>query len=402
MRTLFWVLGLAAAAVGLVLAARYNTGYVLLALPDRRIELSLNLAAMLIAGGFIFTYVLLRAVLLALRLPSEARRFQGRRRLDNGRIAFMEALQAYFEGRYGKAERSAAAAFEAGEARALSAVIAARAAHEMRAFEKRDRYLALAEADSAPDNYLRLITQAELLIDERRHHDGLAVLKQLGEGHTAGLRLELKAQQLAKNWDRVLALLPQLEGKRVFDRVVIAQLRRTATAENLKRMALDVRQLRDAWDRLPADLKRDPTVARIAAECFGNLGSGADAHRVIETAIEEQWDSQLVALYPECPADDIREQIHRAERWLPAHQRDAVLLLALGRLCGQAGLWGRSRNYFEASLSVEPSHVAHLELAQLAQRAGQLEEAEAHRRIALDLALVQLRTISGGRRQTLL
>ncbi|MEO8039184.1 MAG: heme biosynthesis HemY N-terminal domain-containing protein [Betaproteobacteria bacterium] len=402
MRTLFWVLGLFAAAVGLVLAARYNTGYVLLALPDRRIELSLNLAAILIAVGFVAAYFALRALFLALRLPAEARRFQGRRRFDKGRAAFMEALQAYFEGRFGRAERSAAMALGAGEAPILSAVIAARAAHEMRAFEKRDRYLAQAEADNADENYLRLITQAELLLDERRHHDGLAVLKQLGAGHTAAIRLELKAQQLARNWDRVLTLLPQLENKRVFDPVVIAQLRRTATAENLKRVALDVRQLREAWERLPSDLKRDPVVARTAAEGFASLGSGVDTHRAIETALEDQWDAQLVALYPECPGGDIRDQIQRAERWLPAHPRDAVLLLALGRLCAQAGLWGKARNYFEASLAVEPSHMAHLELAQLAERAGQLEDAAAHRRSALELALVQLRTISGGRRRTLL
>lgn len=400
MRTLFWVLGLFAAAVGLVLAARYNTGYVLLALPDRRIELSLNFAAILIAVAFVLAYFLLRAVFLAFALPAQARRFRERRRRDTGSLAFMEALHAYFEGRYGRAERSARAALEAGETPALAAVIAARAAHEMRSFEARDRYLARVESDNASEDYLRRITQAELLLDERRYHDGLAVLQQLGDGHTAALRLELKAQQLAKNWDRVLALLPQLENKRVFDPLVTAQWRRTATAESLKRKALDAKQLREAWERLPADLKRDAMVARVAAESFAALGNGAEAHRVIETALEEQWDSQLIALYPDCPGGDTREQIQHAERWLPAHRRDAPLLLALGRLCAQAGLWGKARNYFEASIAVEPSHTAHLELAQLSEQTGRAEEAASHRRAALDLALAQLRTVSGGRRRT--
>ncbi|WP_199905762.1 heme biosynthesis HemY N-terminal domain-containing protein, partial [Escherichia coli] len=148
---------------------------------------------------------------LAVALPAEAKRFRERRRRDSGRLAFMDALRAYFEGRYGRAEKAAVAALDAGELPALSAVIAARAAHEMRAFEARDRYLARVESGSASEDYLRRITQAELLLDERRYHDGLAVLHQLGEGHTAALRLELKAQQMAKNWDRVLALLPQLE-----------------------------------------------------------------------------------------------------------------------------------------------------------------------------------------------
>ena len=43
MRALFWLLILAALAVGLSLAARYNEGYVLLVLPPWRAEVSLNL-----------------------------------------------------------------------------------------------------------------------------------------------------------------------------------------------------------------------------------------------------------------------------------------------------------------------------------------------------------------------
>jgi HemY protein len=400
MRTLFWVLGLFAVAVGLVLAARYNTGYVLLALPDRRIELSLNLAAILIAVAFVLAYFVLRAAFLAAALPAEAKRFRERRRRDAGQGAFMDALRAYLEGRYGRAERSAAAALAAGEAPALAAVIAARAAHEMRAFEARDRYLSQVESGTASEDYLRRITQAELLLDERRYHDALAVLQQLGESRTAALRLELRAQQMAKNWDRVLALLPQLASKRVFDPLVTAQLRRTATAEGLKRKALDGKQLRDAWERLPAELKRDALVARTAAECFTHLGGCGEAHRIIESALEEQWDTQLIALYPECAGGDTREQIQNAERWLPAHPRDAALLLALGRLCAQAGLWGKARNYFEASIAVEASYTAHLELAQLSEQTGRAEESAQHRRAALDLALGSLRAVSGGRRRT--
>lgn len=400
MRALVWILALFAVAVGLVLAARYNTGYVLIALPATRVELSLNLAVMLVAIAFVLAYFLLRGVFFAAALPEEARRFRARRRNDAGRIAFKDALRAYFEGRFGRAQKSAAIALDSGEEPALSAVIAARAAHEMRAFEARDAYLARVESAAPAEEYLHHITQAELLLDERRHHDGLAVLERLRGGHTAALRLELKAHQMSKNWDRVLELLPKLENKRVLDPVVTSQLRVTATAESLKRKAINAKQFRDAWERLPSDLKLDPLVARTAAECFAAVGACGESHQIIEAALEEQWDTQLVALYPDCPADDTRAQIQKAERWLPAHPRDATLLITLGRLCAQAGLWGKARSYFEASIGVEPSHTAHLELAQLSELTGREEEAGQHRRAALDLVLEQLRTVSGGRRRT--
>lgn len=402
MRALLWTVGIAAAAVGIVLAARFNTGQVVLVLSQSRIELSLNLAIVLLAAGFAAGYLALRGLLLAVDMPRQVRLFHERRRRAAGRQAFEEALRSYFEGRHGKAEKAAAAALDAGESPALAAVIAARAAHQMRAFEARDRYLAQAEGTDPASDYLRRITQAELLLEERRYHDALAVLRQLGDRHTAALRLELRAEQMARNWERVLQLLPLLEKRRALDPVALAQLRRTATAEGLKRKALDATQLREAWDRLPADLKRDSLVVRVAAACYRDLGSCEDAHRVIETALEEQWDSQLVAAYSECPGPDTREQIQKAERWLPAHQRDAALLLTLGRLCAYAGLWGKAKSYFEASLAVEPTHTAHLELAKLAEGTGRPEEAAPHYRAALDLAILQVRGASGGRRKSLL
>ena len=42
MRSLFWLLALAAIAVGLAIAGRYNEGYVLLVMPPWRAEVSLN------------------------------------------------------------------------------------------------------------------------------------------------------------------------------------------------------------------------------------------------------------------------------------------------------------------------------------------------------------------------
>lgn len=402
MKVFFWVLALFAVAVGTVVAARYNSGYMLLAIAGQRVELSVNFAVTLLVATFVVAYFLVRAIAAGLALPSEVRQFHENRRIESGRAEFMTALHAYFEGRYGRAEKAAARALDLGHAPALSAVVAARAAHETRAFAARDRYLARIEDLGDDEDYLRRITQAELLLDEHRYLDALAVLGQIREGHTAALRLELKAQQLARNWDRVEALLPQLDKRHVYDPVVLAQLRRTATAELLKRKALDVTRLDSAWQRLPEELRRDDLVARTAAECYIALDAPVKAHRILEAALDTQWDPQAVLLYSELPGDETVARIQKAEAWLPAHSRDAALLLTLGRLCAHAGLWGKARSYFEASLAVEPSHSGHLALAELARRDGREDDARAHESAALAHALEQMDEASGGRRRRLL
>jgi HemY protein len=335
-------------------------------------------------------------------MPSRVRASQKRRAETRARATFNSALRHFFEGRFGKAEKAAVAALKAGESPALSAVLAARAAHGMRAFSARDSYLAKAASRDPEEDGMRVMAQVEMLLDERRYLDALDALKQLPQKHTAALRLELRAQQMAKNWDRVLTLIPLLDKRKVLDRPVVAQLRRQAIVENLKHKALDAKALQEYWDKLPAEDKVEPRIAATAAECFVTLRKGAQAHRIVEEGVARQWDAGLLAFYAECLESDVRQQLERAEKWLQTHPRDAVLLLVLGRLCAHQGLWGKARSYLDASLSIEPTHTAHLELARLLEREGNHEQATTHYQKALDVTLVQLRHHGGGRRKPVL
>jgi HemY protein len=399
MRLLIWVIALFALAVGLTVAARYNTGYVLLVMSGYRIELSVNLAAVLLLLAFLLCYVVLRSVLLALEMPRRAREYRRIQETARARKVLEDGLRAFLEGRFGRAERGAAHAAAAGEWPAISLAVAARSAHELRNYSARDAYLEKMEGGGQQDSYLRDITRAELLLEERRYHDALRALQRLPDRHTGALRLELRAHQLAKNWDQVLALLPQLERRKVTEPAVLEQLRRYALTENLKRKALDARSLREYWDKLTPDARKDNRVAAAAAQCFIALGGCPEAHRIIEESLAESWDSTLLPLYVECLPRDARKHLERAEEWLKQHPGDPVLLLALGLLCMQQSLWGKARSYLEASLAVEPGHTAYVKLGELLERMGKTEEASQVYRRGLDLALTQLKEASGGRRK---
>ena len=101
----------------------------------------------------------------------------------------------------------------------------------------------------------------------------------------------------------------------------------------------------------------------------------------------------LVGAYSELPGSidaarrstEARLRIERGERWLAERNRDPDLLSTLGRLCAQAGLWGKARSFLEASLSFEESRAAHLELARLDEQLGQSADAQRHYRRAAEL-----------------
>jgi len=400
MRLLIWIVGLfALAVVGVTVAARYSTGYVLLALPAHRVELSLNFAVLLLVAGCVLFYFISRSVVLALGMPARAFEYRRRQERLRARKIGEDALRAYIEGRYGRAERAARQAAELGEWPGLNLALAARCAHELRNFAARDEYLQQMEAQVPQETYLREMTRADLLLQERRFLDALHSLGRLQDKHTASLRLELKAHQFARNWDQVLALLPQLEKRKVLEPLVLQQYRRYALIENIKRKAQDAKALREYWERLPADDRADSRLAAAAGQSFIALGGCAEAHRIIEDSLAQHWDSSLLTLYVECLPRDARKQLERAEDWLKQQPRDPILLLALGLICMHQALWGKARSYLEASLAVEASHTAYVKLGELLERMGKPEEASQVYRSGLDLALEQLKECTGGRRK---
>jgi HemY protein len=320
------------------------------------------------------------------------RQYRLARRRDRAQQTLLSALESYFEGRYARAEQAATRSMELGEHKRLCAVIAARAAQELRAYDRRDRYLRELDESAAEDDALRIVTEAELLLEERRAHDALEVLKALPRKHTAALKLELKAEQQTRQWEPLLTVVGELERRGVFDAEQASKLRTHAIAENVRRKGFDPHALDETWRKLPDAQKRDSAVAYAAADCYIALGRHADAQRIIENSLSAAWDSRLIALYARVRADDAVRQIELAEMWLESHTRDAALLLTLGVLCAKQGLWGKAQSYLEASISVDPTYAAHLELARLHERLGNADAARRNYRESLERALAALKS----------
>lgn len=391
MKWLLWLLGLFATAVAVTVAA-HNPGYVQFAYPPYKAEMSLTLFVLLMLALVVLAYMSLRMIVAAVSLPEYVRNFRKTRAEKKERAAMMEALTAYFEGRYAAAEKAAEIAMEAGEKSGLGAIIAARSAHELREFDKRDAYLAEAERNSVGESTMRLMAKAEFMLDQRNPQSALHALRELDDTgahkHIGALGLELKAQQQAQNWDAVLEVTARLEKRKALDSLVARQMQQLAWQEKLRDAALDLDGLRRLWKTIPAEFRRRAKLAAIAAQGFGRLGDCRSAQQLLTDSLNEQWDSELVAIYGECGSDNNTAQIDQAERWLKDHTDDAGLLLTLGKLCLHQGLWGKAQSYLDASLSLQPSNAAYIALSQLAEKLGNHEQALAYFRKTIQVDLV--------------
>jgi HemY protein len=393
MRWLFWLLGLFAAAVAVMLAAR-NPGYVQFVYPPHRVEVPLTTFVLSLCAVFVLGYLLARLVFVTLQLPQYVRTFREERAASKGRAAMMESLKAYFEGRYSAAEKAAVRAMELGDTSGLNSIVAARAAHELREFDRRDAYLADAESKTVGESTMRLMAKTEFLLDQKQPQSALNSLKELNDTgmhkHIGALSLELKAQQQARNWEAVLEVTAQLEKRNAIDKVVAEQLRRKAWLEKLRSQTANIAALRALWKSIPGDFRRNSKIAAAGAQAFGKHGDCHSAHQVLADSLNAQWDSELVLLYGECRDENNIPQIEQAERWLKQHTDDPGLLLALGKLCIHQGLWGKAQSYLDASISLEPRADAYTSLGKLAEKMGKHEQALAYFQKAMQVTNPEL------------
>ncbi len=390
MRLLLWFIIIAALAVAAAMFLRHDAGYVVVVTPPYRVEISFTLAIAGVILAFLVLHGLLRVVSHTLRMPAQVSQLRKRWRQKRGREALRGAMQTLLEGRYAKSKKLARRAYDLDEAPALAALTAARAAHQMRDGEERERWLE--RATGAPGDSLeaRLATRAELLLDERRFEEARDVLRELdakGPKQVATMRLLMRAEQGLQHWEEVLRIVRLLAKRDALSPETAETLRITATVETLKRKAVDLETLQAFWSNLPAAERREPRVAATAARQFLSLGGCKQAHRALTDVLNREWAPELVVLFADCQDENTLERIEQAERWLKDRPHDASLLLALGKLCLHQELWGKAQSYLEASLSQTSSRATHLALARLFDRIGRESDANLHYRAATDQSL---------------
>jgi len=126
---LFWTGMLVILLAGLVLAARFDSGYMLVVYPPWRIELSFMLGLALMLALFFVLYFTLGLIRMTLSLPGEVKAWRARWRQRRSEGELSRATAALIAGEHGHARKLAEQALARG-AGSLAALIAATAALE--------------------------------------------------------------------------------------------------------------------------------------------------------------------------------------------------------------------------------------------------------------------------------
>lgn len=385
MRTLFWIIGLFSLAVALAVLAHYNSAYALFVSPTYRVQISVNLLALLLVAAFVIAYLLARLVMRAVALPAAVEAFRARHRRDTAVAAIHDAERLFLEGRYGQAFRRAEQAYAGLPAPGLAALLAARAAHAMHNPEQRQQWLEIVARHDKEVRMARLMVETEMALADRRFDDAARHLDELrasGHRHLAVLRLAIQTEQGRGRWDEVARLARQLYRYGGITHDLVAPVLRSALVEQMRNAAGDAAELMRIWRSVTAEELEAPGFLTRAVPYLVGCGHHDLAVEAIQKVLDREWDSELAVLFGRCESTDLRAQLAVAEKWLEGHPEDAGLLLTLGRLCVRGQLWGKAQSYLEASLALAPSRMVHLELARLCETLERPDEAQAHYRDA--------------------
>jgi HemY protein len=417
MRSVFWLLGLAALAVALALLVGRNPATLTLFWPPYRFDVSFNFVVFALIAVFVLLHLALRAIAVLRELPAQAQRWRGQQ-VERAVVgAVMDALSHQLSGRFVRAQSAAQHALDQLKSSAvaqwprrdqlqlLAHLLLAESAQALQNKDRRDEHLQAALSPqllkSAPEAYEGALLRAVRWAVEDRDVDAarsrLAELPQGAARRIQTLRLKLRIARLGGATAEALETARVLAKHRAFSPSVARSVVRGLALDALGQ-AHDLQQLQAVWLKLDSTERAMPELALAAAQRANGLaakgGDAADrvaAAALVRTWLEPLWQTfgsldpaqqrQCVqALEPGLPQLDAAwlARVEQAQRQLP---NNPFLQYLSGQACMQRQLWGKAAQLLgQASHSLqEPTLLRRTwcALAELAMERGDETAAQA-------------------------
>lgn len=392
----FWFLLILIVSVWIGLKISEDPGYFYIAYRQWSVEMPLWFAML----TFIFTVFLLYAILRFFdsidfsiyRMKNwlrYRRKYKSYSKTNRGLIELIE-------GHWRAAEHYLLEGIEQSDAPLINYLAAAKAAQELKAYDRRDNYLRKAHQISPQAEIGIGITQAKLQFEQGQLEQSLATLghlRNIAPKHGFVLKLLEKVYIRLADWGALLKLLPSLKKAKlineeqyvIFEKNVYQELLHNAGQKHE-----NLHNIQTIWQSIPKKIQKDPDLVYTYVKLLFPYSEMADQIEVlINKTLKKSWHKDLVKLYGLIQATHPKDQLVHAENWQKQYGNHAILFLTLGRICMRCQLWGKARHYFEDSLKLEMRPETFVEYGRLLEKIGETTAAVERYREGLLLAAAQ-------------
>lgn len=376
------------ASVWIGLTVVKHPGYLLIMYQPWMVQMPLWFAILATVIFFLFFYFLITSIDQIHLLFYRFKNWLRIRRQNISYTKTQQGLAALIEANW----QSAIRLFLAGVSQTIEPLVnylgAAKAAHELHDYEKRDQFIQKAYQIAPHADIAIGIVEAEFALEQDNLEQATAILNHLRQAqpkHPRVLRLLEKTYVRLSDWNNLLTLLPQLYKAKLLTKEQYEQFEKNIYCELLQTNHIQDRYALDkVWHDVPRAQKKNPVlVTAYVKQLLRFPNSSKEVEDLIRKILKHTYNAELVTIYSTLSFENINRQLALTGSWLKTYGDKPELLLLLGKLCVRAQLWGKAKDYFERCLSISPNPEAALEYGKLLEQLGEQEEALARYRESL-------------------
>jgi HemY protein len=388
------ILLLAVVVLAAILFVQKDPGFVLIKYRDYSLETSLAFGIVAVAIASLLIHYIFKVLMGIWRLPGTVKLQSKGRRFEKSRKLLNQGLIDLAEGRFDQAESNLIKLVDFSESPLLHYLAAARAAQLQGKHDERDNYLKAAH-EARPEAEIAIgVTQAELQLAHQQLEQSLATLthlRSIAPRHNHVTRLLARVYFELEDWQALVEMLPDIRKKKLLKESILKNMEARSYRGFLAAAKNNQQALEKAWAKIPRSVQSDADLILHYIKLSNRAeSSSADVEQLIVRSLEQKWDNRLVEAYGLFNASDPSEQLKRTEKWLDDYAKNEDLLLALGRICIRAKLWGKAQSYLEASIGVKPMAASCLALAELlGDQLQQKDKASKYYKQGLELCLTE-------------
>jgi HemY protein len=387
MKLLFFLICLSLIAGAFVFQQTSDgSGYILISLADTTVEMSFWTGVFLLLAGLLVLWVVIRLItgLLHLITGGASRVMSVSSKSVQKRTA--RGLVEFIEGNWKQARDHLTRSASKADYPLINYLAAARSSYELGDEEEAFDLLYKAEQVS-PDSGLAIaLTQARMLLADRKYEQCMANLeraRKIAPKHPVVLDLLKETYVQLADWRALQKLLPELrrykilqndELERLEYRIHEALLIKAGNQGKLQSLEEGIATIESEWQSVPGGLRKNSALYTVYIDQLLKIGAESTVENHLRKELKRNWNEHLVAIYGRVQGSDVKKQLLVAEHWQQERPGNAVLLLTLGRLCLRNREWNRARDYLESSLKLRKDPETCAELARLLAHIGEHEK----------------------------
>jgi len=353
-------------------------GYIVLQWDVWQVELSLALGILALVLTVLLLFVGLEVLAGLFKMPGRLgrsyREYRGQKKLT----ALVRGLQYLLLSDWSKAEQLLDKSAAHLPQPAVGYLAAAYSAHKQGDFQQRNQYLKKARDVDKKDQGLVSLFACRLLIEQGEYREAIEGLKKLCAKlpkNAQAFAMLANAYEQTGDFEALYLLLPHLKKNKALSTDEQKALTVKIYHHRLRSAHLSA-QLQTVWNSAPPAAQKDNDVIAAYVRKLLEFNCHQEADKVIRSALNRQWHSDLAYLYGLVNGVLKDERLYdTASDWLRRHPDDADLLLTAGKLARRLGLTGQAQAHLKKSIDLGGRIDAYEELGQLFEEQNKDTEA---------------------------